>query len=76
MLPWKTKLLIALLVDGVDLLVGWIPIAGEVLDAFQTAIAYALFGPIGLAHLWELLALGPIDWVPTMTILAWMTRGN
>ena len=66
------KLVISVILDIGDLIFGWVPIYGTIYDGIVTAIAYAMWGPVGLISGWEVIALGPgnaIDaFIPSCTI--------
>ncbi|MBI1366685.1 MAG: hypothetical protein GC153_12110 [Alphaproteobacteria bacterium] len=66
------KLVIAVFLDLLDFSLGRIIGYGTILDVAFAAIAFLLWGPIGLLQLWE--ALDPTDqidgFVPTMTLIA------
>lgn len=66
------KIVIAVFLDLLDFSLGRIIGYGTILDVAFAAIAFLLWGPIGLLQLWE--ALDPTDqidgFVPTMTLIA------
>jgi hypothetical protein len=72
------KLVIAIALDVVDFTVGRILGAGTIMDIAFAAIAFVLWGPVGLFALWE--ALDPSEqidgFVPTMTLIALSQMGK
>ncbi|HXI85996.1 MAG TPA: hypothetical protein VNH64_00950 [Parvularculaceae bacterium] len=66
------KLVIAIIPDLLDFSLGRIVGYGTILDVVFAAIAFLLWGPMGLLQLWEVL--DPTDqidgFVPTMTLVA------
>lgn len=86
---WVVKLVLCVFLDAFDWLLRHLlflsPGSGidTVYDAFCTAIAYFMFGPMGMAMGWEIIpgispGPGPLgrtgseidSWIPTMTLLA------
>ena len=65
------RLAISLVIDIFDTLLGRIPIFGTVTDGVGTAVLYFLWGPAGLANLWELADItDQIDgFIPTATLI-------
>ncbi len=66
------RLAFSIVVDIFDLTLGRIPIFGSVTEGVGTVVLFAMWGPIGLANLWEL-----VDWtdqadsfIPTATLVA------
>lgn len=66
------RLAFSIVIDLFDLTLGRIPIFGSVTEGVGTVVLLAMWGPIGLANLWEL-----VDWtdqadsfVPTATLVA------
>jgi hypothetical protein len=58
----------ALALDATDLLVGWIPFAGEVFDLVQAAAAFAIFEDARMVYgLFDLVLPGPLDLFPSYT---------
>lgn len=72
------KLLLAVLLDVLDFTLGRIIGAGTIVDLIFGAIAFVLWGPVGLIAFWE--ALDPTDqidgFVPTMTLIALSQMGR
>jgi hypothetical protein len=66
------KLLIAIVLDVVDFTLGRVLGVGTVMDVVFAAVAFALWGPVGLIALWEVADPSEqIDgFVPTMTLIA------
>ncbi|HVY86601.1 MAG TPA: hypothetical protein VG943_15815 [Caulobacterales bacterium] len=66
------RLAIAVVLDLFDLTLGRIPILGTVEDGVGTVVMFALWGPPGLAYIWELADVtDQIDgFVPTATLIA------
>jgi len=69
-LPAGGKFLVSVLVDAFDFAVGRIPGFGTLWDLVQTYLAYRLWGPAGLAAIWELVDVTEqVDgFVPTVTL--------
>jgi len=72
------KLALAVLLDILDFTLGRITGVGSVVDVVFAGIAFVLWGPIGLIHLWEVA--DPSDqidgFVPTMTLIALSQLGR
>jgi len=68
----QIKLVIAILLDLADALIGRIPGFGTVFEFLLAAIGFALFGWKGLAQLWEVVDItDQVDgFVPTLTLIA------
>jgi hypothetical protein len=70
---WLAIIIVAIIIDVIDLFFGWIPILGTFMDVVATGIASVIFWPIGLIYGWEVLAFGPLNvfdgFVPTFTII-------
>lgn len=66
------KLIICMIVDVIDFVLGAIPIFGVIFDLFSIILSYAFWGPIGLLGLWEVIEpTNVIDaFIPTNTIIA------
>ena len=62
----KFALVIAILLDLFDFSLGWIPIAGDVLDAFGFIVLLVLVGPTALISLGEFIPF--VDFLPLHTI--------
>lgn len=80
-LPWIVKLVIAVIIDAVDFVIGAIPGVGDILDLAMTGVAVLLFGAKGVIYFWEVIALVPLNavdmFIPTMTLLAiWDRRSS
>jgi len=58
-------LVVALVLDAVDYVVGWIPIFGDVLDVFGVVILYKLIGPVAVLGIAELVPA--LDFLPIFT---------
>lgn len=69
-LPSGGKFFISILIDGFDFFLGRIPGLGTIWDLVQTYVAYCLWGPAGLAAIWEMVDLtDQIDgFVPSVTL--------
>jgi len=72
------KLLIAIVLDIIDFTVGRMLGLGMIVDAALAAVAFALWGPVGLLALWEMAdPTEQIDgFVPTMTLIALSQMGK
>ena len=72
------KLGIAIIFDVVDFFLGQVPVVGTAVDVVGTGLGLVLWGPIGLAQAWEVVAVGPgntIDaFIPTLTLAGIMLR--
>lgn len=68
----KVKLVIAVVLDLLDFLIGRIIGFGTGFDVVLTAVGFALFGWKGLAQAWEVVDVtDQIDgFVPTLTLIA------
>jgi hypothetical protein len=67
---WAVRFGIAIFLDIIDVLIGWIPVIGFLLDIALTIAGYFLWGKTGLIEGWEIL-----EWtniidisIPTLTI--------
>ena len=68
------KLVVGFLIADVpDFFLGWIPVYGTIVDVYATIVAVILWGPMGLIHSWEIVAVGPGNvadgFVPTCLII-------
>jgi hypothetical protein len=73
------KLLVAVLLDILDFSVlSLMPGTGMFTDLIMGAIAFVLWGPVGLFAFWEALnPVEPVDaFVPTMTLIALSQLGK
>lgn len=72
------KLAIAIVLDLLDFTVGRMLGVGTVMDIVFAAVAFALWGPIGLLALWEVADPSEqIDgFAPTMTLIALSQMGK
>lgn len=73
------KLVLAVLLDILDFSVlSMMPGTGMITDITMGAIAFVLWGPVGLFAFWETLnPVEPIDaFVPTMTLIALSQMGK
>ena len=72
------KLIIAIALDVADFTIGRLLGVGMVMDVVFAAVAFVLWGPVGLMALWE--ALDPSEqidgFVPTMTLIALSQMGK
>jgi hypothetical protein len=72
------KLVIAIALDIADFTIGRLLGVGMIMDVVFAAVAFALWGPIGLIALWE--SLDPSEqidgFVPTMTLIAISQMGR
>ena len=67
----------ALLLDAVDILGGFLPIAGEIMDLVQTVLALMIFENRTIALLsggLDLLLPGFPDFLPTFTIRVFLAK--
>jgi hypothetical protein len=62
----KLALMIAILLDAFDFILGWIPIAGDVLDAVGLVVLLVLVGPTALISLGEFIPF--VDFLPLHTV--------
>ncbi len=58
-------LIIALVLDAIDYVVGWIPILGDALDVFGIVVLYMMIGPIAILGAAELIPA--LDFLPIFT---------
>lgn len=65
------RLAISLAIDLFDTLLGRLPIFGTVTEGVGSVVLYFLWGPVGLAYLWELADItDQIDgFIPTATLI-------
>lgn len=72
MTPGTIKLIIAILLDIADFIIGRIPGWGTAFDFVLALIGYLMFGPKGLIQLWEVVDLTDQadGFVPTLTLIA------
>lgn len=65
------KLALSLVIDVFDFTLGRLPIFGSVTEGVGTVVLMALWGPAGLAYLWELADVSDqLDgFVPTATLI-------
>lgn len=72
MKPVYIKLVIAIILDLADMVIGRIPGWGTVFDFILTLVGFALFGWKGLAQVWEVVDFtDQVDgFVPTLTLVA------
>jgi hypothetical protein len=66
------RLAASIAIDLIDFTLGRIPIVGSVEEGLGTLVLFALWGPVGLANLWELADITEqIDaFIPTATLIA------
>lgn len=66
------RLAFSIVIDLLDFTLGRIPIFGSVTEGVGTIVLYGLWGPVGLANLWELLDFTEQAdaFVPTATLIA------
>jgi hypothetical protein len=66
------RLALSIAIDVADFTLGRIPIFGSVTEGVGTIVLFALWGPAGLAYVWELADFTEqVDgFVPTATLIA------
>lgn len=66
------RLAFSVAIDVLDFTLGRIPIFGSVTDGVGSIVLWALWGPIGLVNLWELVDItDQADaFIPTATLVA------
>ena len=57
--------IVALVLDGLDYVGGWLPIVGDVLDVFGVIVLYKLIGPVAVLGIAELVPA--LDFLPVFT---------
>jgi len=67
-LKFASALLIALTLDGLDFIGGFIPIAGDILDIIGFLVLLPLIGKYSIFTLAELLPVVVTDLFPTFTV--------
>lgn len=73
------KLALAVLLDILDFsALSMMPGTGMITDVIMGAIAFVLWGPVGLLAFWEALnPIEPVDaFIPTMTLIALSQMGK
>ncbi len=66
------RLALSIVIDLFDFTLGRIPIFGSVTEGVGSVVLLALWGPAGLAYLWELVEVSDQadSFVPTATLIA------
>lgn len=66
------RLALSVVIDLFDLTLGRIPIFGSVTEGVGTIVLVAIWGPVGLIYLWELVDLTDQadSFIPTATLVA------
>lgn len=78
-LPFPFLLFIAIVFDGLDyIILGLIPILGDILDVFATVFFFLMIGPTALLTLGEFASVTligtPLDLIPSYTIAVLVSR--
>ena len=72
MTDWKKAYIIAGILDALDYIGGFIPIAGDVLDFIGMLLLYPMIGNYALINLAEFIP--SVDLIPTFLISVYMAQ--